>query len=125
MQPRRPASEVATLKGGYNTVICAIDGDRVDPSFSLIGNNMIAVTPGVHRLVVRVKVATTPGSQPSQSAPSATMSFGPQDTENYFQFICEKGHTYEFSRRSVTDTNLMVTDLKTGSRMNIDSDGPP
>ena len=120
--PKAPQSEMAILKGGYNCTVNEVDGERVDFQFALNGGNKVPVTPGLHKLLVCVKV---PGGGPPPGQRSGlNVTFGPHDNDNFFKFICVKGHTYEFSRRGMFNTDLMVTDENTGQKMNIESDGP-
>ena len=116
--PSAAKSDVAILKGAYKVTIGEVDGDPVDFHFNLANNNEVAVTPGTHKLLVYV--GTLGGSPSSQSGLSLNVNLGP-DPENRFAFVCERAHTYEFSRRSVFNGKLMVTDKNTGQSMDIDS----
>ena len=120
--PTSAKSDVAVLKGAFNVAIDEVDGQRVDQGFSLSGSNEVNVAPGTHHLIVLVKKVG--GSTPPPQGSGITIDLGPQNNDVYFKFICEKGHTYEFSRRGMWNTRLMVTDENTGQKMDIDTDGP-
>ncbi len=116
--PSAAKSDVAILKGAYKVTIGEVDGDPVDFHFNLANNNEVAVTPGTHKLVVYVY--SLGGGPPAGAGASMTVNLGP-NPENHFAFICERAHTYEFSRRNVFNGKLMVTDMTTGQKMDIDS----
>ena len=113
---------MATLKGAWGTYIHEVDGQHVQSSnlpLSNLGENTVTVTPGQHLFMVWVHT-----DSPAMLAPGPFMvvniAQGVKDNRHTFWFKCERGHTYEFSRRNVLTDALKVTDQNTGRSLEIE-----
>src|SRR4051794_29485766 len=117
--PTAPPAELAVLKGGWGTYIHEIDGAPVksaDAALANWGSNEVKVAPGTHELFVIVHTYSGAGPNNS-SSPQPGWSFQmsyKQRPDFRFSFICEKGHTYEFTPRNLFNRKLKVTDKNTG-----------
>jgi hypothetical protein len=93
----------ATLRGAPGIYVQGVDGARVGSAdVRNIGNNVVFVSAGMRNIRV-----TRQGIK-SQSWD--------------FDFTCEKGHTYEFSKVGTFDGRLKVTDVTVGDSLIISDD---
>ena len=119
--PDAPASEVAVCKGVWGTCIQEVDGWPVgqgDPNaFNVIGNT-VRLAPGYHEF----RVITDRGAVATSGFTGPLVGFiqGGEYAPTRFVFNCDKGHVYEFSRRTLNDSELKVTDKNTGKSLDID-----
>lgn len=105
--PSLPDSEVAIVKGSWGTYIEKVNGANVTSAglqWSNFGSNTVRVPAGVNRF----KIVMSYGGQYSHKDTYA------------FDFICDKGHMYEFSANNMFDTTLKVVDKTTNQSMLIE-----
>jgi hypothetical protein len=125
--PQGRATDLAVLKGTWGTYVCEVDGAGVEggAGIGIFGGSSVTVRPGTHSLMVVVDDAGGGGpAAPAKPGLSLQMTYNPDgDGVNRFSFVCEKGHTYEFSRRHLFTKKLKVTDKNTGRSMEIEDQG--
>ena len=117
------ASEIAICKGAWGTYIHEVDGEHVQSSnlpLSNLGGNTITTTPGNHLFMVWVHTDDGQLIAPPGPLIAINIAAGVKDNRHTFWFKCEKGHTYEFSRRNLLSSNLKVTDQNSGRSLDID-----
>jgi hypothetical protein len=123
--PQLSAAKSVTLQGGWGSYIEEIDGARVDnANFRLpnFGGNKIAVTPGMHQLVVIQEMS---GGGPPTSG--SYIFYGPSpEVTHHFAFRCEAGHTYTMLPAGLWKPQILrVTDASTKQTLDIDIDEAP
>ena len=123
VEPKGEASsEVSILKGGWGTYIHEVDGMHVNSSnlpMDNVGGNSVTATPGNHLFMVWVHVGSPGLIAPPGPLMVINMAEASRDDRHTFYFKCEKGHTYEFSRRNMFTSALKVTDQNTGRSLDI------
>jgi hypothetical protein len=85
-----------------------------------LGGNTITAAPGNHQFMVWVHTDNAQLMAPPGPWMVMNIAGGVKDNRHTFWFKCDKGHTYEFSRRNLFTSALKVTDQNTGKSLDIE-----
>ena len=121
--PKDAPSEIAVCKGSWGTYIHEVDGRHVQSSnlpMDNLGGNSITAAPGNHLFMVWVHTENPALTAVPGPLIAVNIAAGVKDNRHTFWFKCEKGHTYEFSRRNLFTSALKVIDQNTGKSLDIE-----